>query len=367
MNNIKITSYQIFSLTTSFTCGSGILVISATAAGLAKQDAWISVLLALLFGLIELLIIYFFWIKYPGITYTDIMTQIFGKWIGSAVSIGFIFFCFLSVSQVVWYLGSFMTIQVMPETPVYVINILFVATIVIALLYGIETIARSYEIFVYFISALFVLSMVMVLPDAKMNNLLPILEKGATPVLKGAFELSSFLIFPMTLFLMVLPVHSDNTARAKKAFFKGYVWGGFLVFISIIFSILVLGSTVTAISQFPVYHLAKSINIGTIFTRLEFIVAGVWIITLLSRGIMYFYAGTVGLAKLLKLSNHKIIILPLGLIILVNSGIVYTDVIAQSDWDSFVWPPFAATFGVLLPLSMVLGFYIKKLFKKNNT
>jgi spore germination protein KB len=158
---------------------------------------------------------------------------------------------------------------------------------------------------------------------------------------------------------MIFPGSADNTIEAKKSFLKGYLWGGFLVSFSIIVSILVLGDTITANLQYPVYILAKEINFGIVFTRLEFIVAAAWIITVLARGILYFYAGIIGLSQLLGLKEHKKIILPLSLIILVMSEVVFTDVIYQINWDTFVWPAYVATFELVLPIVMVVGFYIK--------
>lgn len=359
MVKIKITNHQLFALTASFTSGSAILVISASVASLTKQDSWISILLTLVFGLHEIWLICFLWRHYPGMTYVEIMGRIFGKWIGSMIAAGFVFFCLLSASQIVWYIGNFITLQVMPETPAYLINIVFMIITAIALLYGLEAIVRSYEIFIYFVSFLFILAMILVLPNARIENLLPILENGIIPILKGSFLLFSFLILPAVILLMIFPVNADNKRKAKKSFIKGYLWGGFLVSISIFVSILVLGSTITAASQYPVYILAKEINIGIVFSRLEFVVAAVWIVTVLSREILYFYAGVTGLAQLLELKDHKIVILPLGLIILVMSEVVFTDVIYQSNWDTFVWPPFAATFGFILPLAMVIVFYMK--------
>lgn len=364
MNNVKITNHQLFALTASFVCGSSILVASTSAAGLARQDSWISMLLSLAIGLLEVGLICFLWSHYPGMTYVEMIKRIFGKWIGSVIAAGFVFFCLLSTSQIMWYLGNFMTIQVMPETPVYFINMIFLTAAVAALLYGLEAIARSYEIFIQFVSVLFILSIVLVLKNARIENLLPIFEKGVTPVLKGALFLASFLIFPAAILLMIFPTNSDNTMKAKDSFIKGYLWGELLVFISIVVTIAVLGSTITAASQYPVFILAKEINLGTVFTRLEFIVAAIWIVTLLSRVILYFYAGLIGLAQLLGLNDNKKVILPLALIILVISGFTFKDVIYQSDWDTFVWPPFAATFGLVLPTVMVVGFYIKKLTLK---
>ncbi|QTM00073.1 endospore germination permease [Iocasia frigidifontis] len=360
MCKIRITNHQIFALTVGLTNGSAILVISASVAGLAKQDSWISMLFTIVFGFLEIWLICFLWNHYPGLTFVEMIRQIFGKWFGSVITIAFLYFCFLSDAQVIWYIGNFITSQAMLETPPYIVNMIFSATIVIALLYGLEAIARSYEIFIYIISFLFVLSMIFVLPNARIENLQPVFEEGLIPVLKGSTLLSSFVIFPFVLLIMIFPAKADNTFKAMKSFVKGYLWGGFLLFTSILISVLVLGSTITANIQYPVFVLAQEINLANIFTRLEFIVAGVWIITVLTKGIFYFYAGLIGLAQLIELKDHKKIILPLGLIIFVMSGVVFPDATYQSAWDSLVWPFFAATFGLILPIVMAAGFYIKK-------
>lgn len=360
MDKVKITNHQIFALTAGLTSGTAILAISSSVASIAKQDSWISMLLTMVFGLLEIWLLFFLWSHYPGMTFVEMIRQIFGKWLGSVITIAFVFFCFWSGAQVIWYIGNFITIEAMPETPSYIINMIFTTVIVIASLYGLETIARSYEIFIAFISFLFISSMILVLPNARIENLQPVFEAGMIPILKGSILLVSFVIFPFVLFLMIFPANADNTLKARKSFVKGYLWGGFLLFISILFSILVLGSTITANVQYPVFVLVKEINLANILTRLEFIVAGVWIITVLTKGIVYFYAGLIGLAQLLELKDHKKIILPLGLIIQVMSEIGYPDVVYQSAWDSFVWPFYGATFGLILPIVTVAGFYIKK-------
>lgn len=360
MNKIKISNHQVFALTASFTCGSGILVISATATGLAKQDAWISVLFTLAISLFEIWIISLLWKAYPSMTYIDMLKQIFGKWIGGIIAVGFVFLCINSVPQITWYMNTFIRIEAMPETPPYAIGMVYIIVLLAALLYGLEAFSRAYEIFIYFISFLFILAMILVSPNAKIQNLQPIFEKGIIPILKGSFVLSGFLVFPIIILFMIYPVNTDNTLKVKKSFLKGYFWGGALIFISVIMSLLVLGSTITSNSQYPVYLLAKEINVGIIFTRLEFVVALVWITTLILRGILFFYAGIIGLAQLLGLKEHKKIIMPMGLIVLVLSQVVYPDVIYQADWDIFAWIPFIGTYGFVIPILMVVIFYIKK-------
>ncbi len=366
MDKIKITNHQLFAFTASFICGSTFLAISASVASLAKQDSWISMLVVVVFGLLEIWLICFLWGRYPGMTYVEMIKQVFGKYIGSIISIGFVFFCLLTESEIIAYMGEFISIQAMPETPQIIINIVFVITVSIGLLYGLEAIVRSYEVLIYLASFLFFLSMILVIPNARIENLQPVFEKGIAPILKASFLSCSFIEFPSIIFLMIFPINADNTIEAKKSFIKGFLWGCLLVFISILVSLLVLGSTIAANLQYPVYILAKVIDIGVIFTRLEFIIAAVWIIMLLARGMLYFYAGLIGFAQLLKLKDHKKVILPLALIIVVLSVVVYPNIIYRSNWDTFVWPPYAATFGVILPIVMVFIYAIKKWIFKND-
>lgn len=365
MDKTKITNHQVFAFTaTSAYSGSAILVISSTIVGIAKQDAWISVLLALIFTILELFIILFLWSRYPGITYINIIKHVFGKLVGGILSGIFVLLCLASSAQVLWYMGNFVTTIAMPETPAFIIDLIFITVVVIALLYGLEPTMRANEIFFYLSSFLFILAILLVLPNAKIENLQPILEKGFVPIIKSSFILLCYIAFPNVILLMLYPNNAENTSKAKVAFIKGYYWGGFMIFISVIMPVLVIGSTLTANIQFPVYKLAMEINVGIIFTRLEFIVASVWMIALFIREILYTYAGVTGLAQLLGLKDHKKIILPLGLILLIMSQVTYPDAVYQGEWNRLVWPPLATTIGFIFPILLIITSLTKKqLFK----
>lgn len=360
MKRIKISNHQLFSLTVNYTCGAAIIVISSGVTALAKKDAWISVLLTVVIGMFDIWLMSFLAGQYQNRTFIEMIEQIFGKFIGRIVACGFIFYCLELCFQMPWYIGNFMTIHAMPETPEIVINLIFIIVIVIAELYGIETIARASEIFIYVFSSLFILTIILVLPNAKIDNLLPVFEKGFAPALKGTLLLLSSLTFPVIALMMIYPFYTSDAVESKKSFFKGYLFAGLMYFLSITTSILVLGSTITASSKYSIFLLAKEINLGIIFNRLEFIVAIVWIITLLTKGIVYFHSCVIGISQLLGLKDYKKIVLPFGLIVLVMSEVVFSDSIYQANWVKVFLIPFSVTFGFILPLSMVIVFIIKK-------
>lgn len=360
MDKIKITNHQLFSLIANGATGGSVIVISAVIASVARQDAWIVALLTPALGIPVIWIYWFLGSQYPGMTFIGIIKKIFGKWIGLIVSFGFVFFCFTSASRVIWYVSNFISTQAMPETPVYVMDSLFMTAIVISVLYGIETIARASELFIYFASILFFSAMILVLPNARIENLLPVFEKGIIPVLKGSVFLSCFLTFPAITLMMIYPVNLSNISEAKKSLLKGYLWAGFMIFVTILMSILVLGSTVTAKYQYPTYLLVTEIKVGTVFTRLEFLIIASWIVTELVIGILFFYAGVAGLSELLGLKDHKRIVIPLGLIVFVMSWIAFPNLVYERNWNSLVWPPYSITYGLILPVLLLLVFLIKK-------
>ncbi|HAN09564.1 MAG TPA: spore gernimation protein KB [Clostridiales bacterium] len=367
MDKIKITNHQLFSLTANGAIGGSVIVIAAVVTSIAKQDAWIAALVTPAFGMLIIWIYWFLGSQYHGITFVGIIKNIFGKWIGLIVAACFVFLCVIISSHLPWYISNFMTTQTMPETPAYAINSLFVIAFVIAVLYGIETIARASELFIYFASILFFLAMILVLPNAKIENIQPVFEKGIIPILKSSVFLSCFLTFPLITLMMIYPINLTNISEAKKSIFKGYLWAGFIIFITIFMSILVLGSTITANSQYPTYLLAKEINVGIIFTRVEFLITAVWFVTQFMIGILFFYAGVIGLSELLGLKDHKRIVMPLGLITLVMSGVVFPDAIYQANWVNLVWPPYVITYGLILPVLLFLVFIIKKWIFKMDT
>ena len=197
MNQTKISSSQLLALTACYSFGSTVIAMASGTAELAKQDAWISSLVASAVGLVFIWMYYSLGKLYPDKNLVDIFRCAFGKWIGWIVSAFFVLFvCLLSAAQVTTYMGNFKQIEYMTETPLYALNLVFVILLVIALLYGLEAITRSSEIFVIIITAMIVITMLASIPNVHTDNLMPVLENGFGPVLKGSLRLSSFLTWP---------------------------------------------------------------------------------------------------------------------------------------------------------------------------
>ena len=355
----KISNHQMFALAANFAIGDTIIASSSSVAALANQDAWIAALITPVIGLPFIWLYCYLGKIYSGKTLIDMIESAFGKWFGWIISAAFVVsICLLSAGQVVFYIGNFMQTEYMTETPLYALNLLLIVALVVGMLYGIEAIARSAEVFVVLVTVLMMLAIVLNLKNIHVENLLPIFEEGIAPTLKGTLFSSVFLTWPFIILLMVYPSSTEQTSKTRKALFLGYLLGAVVNFVCTIMAIMVLGSTIASRSLYPTYLMAKEISVGVI-TRIEGAVSFSWILSEFVRTILYFYAGTIGLCQLFKIKNHKRIVLPLGLVTLVYSGVVYPTAAYQAKWDTTTWVLSILTFGVILPILILAVTKIK--------
>lgn len=362
MNKIIISNRQFGLLLSGVMFGSAPLLISSSVAALAGPDSWISIIIGAVVGLLVVWINSILGGLHPEKTLIEVIQTVLGKWLGGFLSVLFVLITFITAAQIVWYVGDFFTTIYMTGTSNYYINILFVAVLAIALLYGLEVMFRATQLFFMIGFPLMLLSLVMLTPQIKVDNLLPIMENGIIPAIKGVIPILNLTVLTLIILNMIFPANMGNLKKAKKAMFAGYFFGVTTVAFAIMFCILILGSTVTANLRFPLFTVTKEINVGTIFSRVEALIVFVWIVTNFISSFAFLYGSIKGLSQLLKLKDYKTLVLPIMLIVAVYSGIIYKNVPYEIAWDNLVWTPVSFTFGLGMPLLLLTVSLIRKKF-----
>ncbi|MFS0764668.1 GerAB/ArcD/ProY family transporter [Peribacillus phoenicis] len=122
--------------------------------------------------------------------------------------------------------------------------------------------------------------MVSIIPQANIQNIQPVFENGAKPVIRATlFFISVFTLSPV-MFLMIFPSKVNESKKGGKAFFIGTLIGGIILILVIMLDILVLGPDTTARNIAPSYiYDGKKINIGNFLMRIEAIMGTIWIFT----------------------------------------------------------------------------------------
>lgn len=355
----KIGVHQFTILTILFTVGSSILIAPSGLASVAKQDAWISAILGLIAGLLMVFLYNRITARYPTTTLVHYSQDVLGKLAGRMVS--FLYFCyfFILAALVLRNIGDFLTTQVLPNTPIHFIHVFFLLVIIMGIRNGLETFTRTAEIFFPWTIFFFLIMVVLLPPKFEYQNITPVLGYGITPVINASIPLISTPYMELVIFLMIFPF-VKNASKARKAFVGGVLFGGVMLILISVLSILVLGADLTARQLYPSYSLAKKISIGNFLERLEVVMAGIWFITIYFKLAISFYASVMTFAELFQMKDARQLYLPFGMIMVVFSVIAYPNITIFMNFASKIDFPYSIPYAIIFPLFILIVAVIRK-------
>ena len=94
--------------------------------------------------------------------------------------------------------------------------------------------------------------------------------------------------------------------------------------------------------------------------------AALWIVTLYFKATLYFYVSVLGIAQILKLKDYRPLTLPLGMIVVVLSLIIYPNLAFQKEWDTTTGTTLSLLIGLIIPLILVVAYGLRKKMRKKN-
>ncbi|MFF2483882.1 endospore germination permease [Paenibacillus sp. NPDC058071] len=358
--NGKITVRQFTILIILGVVGDTILVLPTITGSFAKQDAWLSMFLALLLGMATAFLYAGIANKMKRKSWVEAAQSQLGVFVGSLFSILFLFQIFMCASALLSETSQFLTTQMMPETPVNAMLIVFMTVIIIAYRYGVETFARMGEMLFPVFIILFLFLVLCLLPQIKMSNMKPVLAEGMYPFLKGMLPAYAYGFTEMVTLLMLVP-HVAGNGKLTKPIFIGYAVGGIILLITVDFCVLVLGANLMETKYYPTFVLAQKITIGKFVERIEVILAFLWIITVFYKTLMLFFSLISGIAQFLRLKESNMLTIPIGMILIVSSVLTTPNIVVYNDILNNYYPWFDIVFCVLLPVIFFVALHLASL------
>ena len=308
---VRINIWQLYCLMMLFEIGS------TTVFGLgidAKQDAWLAVLIAMIFGFGLVWIYTEIQKYYPEKNLADILTAVLGKWIAFPLILLYALEFFWIATLNFREFGELISMILLPSISLSIILAVFMITAVYTLFLGYEVLARlgeiMYPLILFFILSIFVL--IGFSDQADMNRLQPVLGNGIKPVLKAAVPtLVNFPFGEMVVFLMYWRYVNKKGSVRKTAFWVT-VTIGILLSSVLALMVAVLDVPFVTNSTIPIYEVIKLINIADIITNLDSIATVVQFIGGFFKMTIHFYGGVLAVKSLLKIDNEKWLIALFG-------------------------------------------------------
>jgi len=353
----EITAWQFYILTFGLTVGTSILVTPAGLAHSAREDAWLASLCSMLFNLLMVGLYLALSKLYPGKTIFEMLESGFGKWLGKAVAMLYLFYYLILTGTLVGNLGFFITSEMMTETPIEAIQILFLIAAAMCARLGIVILARMGELIFPLVVSLFLVLVLALLPQIDWDYIRPMLEDGWTPVVKAGFHSAMFQ--ELVVLLTVLPLVQRGKA-SDRAYVGGAMTGGTVLILVVLLSVLVMGIEQTENSSFPAFALAKMINVGNFFQRVEGIFITIWVMTFFIKISLLIISLLWGLQAVFGLKGHLSLVYPMLVLIIIVAWNTYINTVYINEIIEKVWSGYSMLYLLFFPLCLYAVGRVKK-------
>ncbi len=359
----KISGSQFMWLLVTTVLPTAVLFIPAISIKHAGTAAWMEGLITVtLWGLVIVHTATTLGERFPGRSPVDYAGEILGKLFGK-LSLGkvvglFYMFIFTYVNAIiVREFGEFLVTAFMPETPLIVFNIVLLLLAASAVRNGIEVLARmnQFVVSLMFFALVFIFSLVF--RDVDLRHLLPFLEEGWRPVLRGSLT-------PMgwrgeTFLLLFLMPYLNNYREARYASYKAIFLLGFILGIDVFIVLAVFGQQAENM-VFPVHHLATYISVGGFLERVEAFILALWVSGVMVKVAIWYYCATIVTAQTFNLRDYKPVVIPLGVIQAVWSVTIYGNIREMVEFFDQAWITFSLFFEFIVPSFLLLMAIIRR-------
>lgn len=360
-NNLEIDSVQFKILIIMFSIGSAILVVPSVLALDAQQDAWMGAIIGTVGGVLLIWLYCALGKRFPQQSLIEFSELIMGRWIGTAINIMFFIFSFLLAGMLLKYMGDFITTKIMPDTPIHAIIIIVMLVVLMAVAQGLSSIARAAQIFFPWTIILLGLLFLLILPEVDFRNIEPMFESGFKMIFHSSIHMLSVPYFELILFLTIYPYVKQSVQQRNRAMVIAGWFGGAVLTIITLLTILVLGSDLAERSTYPSFSLAKRISIGHFIERLEAIVGAVWFVTLYFKVAFCFYISALKFAQIFRLKDYRSLLLPFAIILIVLTQVIYPNIVYSMNFIVKIWPSYSLIYGFLIPLLFLVVAKIRKI------
>lgn len=356
MHKEIISDKQGISLVVLFITGDSLIMATASQ---AKNDFWIAIIFSIVFAVLMQLVFVRIHVAFPEKDLFNINECLFGNFFGKLLNLFFIFYVAVNGISILRLFSEFITTLSLPETPKVAPILLIIFICIWVVKEGIETLGRVGEFLILGNVILILIAVSLLVKEMEIDNILPVLYNGIKPVFEGTY---ATLIFPFTETVAFTMIFSSfrNKKSPYKIYITGLLIGGFIVLVTTLTEVLVLGVDFISITYFPSYSTVSHINVGDLIQRIEIMPAITFMIGGLVKISVLLLAVSKGITKLFIFNKYKFLVTPIALLMLNISLFFYENIMHVFKWGGEIWMYFAFPFQIVLPIIIIIAIVIKK-------
>ncbi len=350
---IRITNSILIALIINMTYSKAIGVTQGLMAKEAGTDFWIASLISIVQGILLIGLAVYLIKQLPS---KDLMQQ-FDFFVGS------LFGKLVSVLIFALFLGAYATIMItfvyhlrdyfLPDLQTFWFILAALMVGIYAVFHGIEVIGRVAILGVFSVMVLNVLLMIGSFAYFDMSEMMPVYKNGLTNTLIVSQHNHADWAVAKVMVMIILPLVKNEKLWMKSSI-TGVAFAGGLILMWPIFEAGVISPEITGHYFVACMQMARSAEVGLFLHRYELIMVVFFATSILIQIMMCFKCASLAVAHTLKLSDTKVVNVPVAIIL---SGFAYWVVVDQYRAHFLLknyWPVVANGITYLLLLLLAL-------------
>ena len=313
----------------------------------AKQDVWISMLVAGCIALLITLLVTNVALLYPDQTLIQFSQTILGKWIGSIVVVIYLVQWYTILPIVLRQFNDVIQIMLLPATPKVAIMFIMILLIVYATYSGgIEGIGRLSEILGPIIILMIAVVLAASLNNVDLKHLLPVYaDSGIAGIINGAKAPASYLGHAVE-YLMLASFLYQPRKGAPYAYW-GVITASFFALISMVMATVTIGVNLSPQLWYPFFEMSRKISLFGFIENFDALTVVIWVASVFIKLAIYLFVTSYGTAQFLGIKNWRNLIWFIAPVILIFALFPKNVSEATSNYLLHYWVP------VALPVNMI--------------
>lgn len=353
----KISSRQAIFLMVMVIISTVILSVPAITVKHARQDAWISVLLATGAGLIIALLVTALGLRYPHENIFQYPAKILGNWAGKLVGLLYVAWFFHINAGVIREYGEFLVTAFMPDTPLLVFNLVVVAISAYTVRNGLEVISRAGEMLLPLVMGLLFITIILVTKETNIQRLLPVGDVAVMQLIKGAVVPLAW--FGEIITIAVLIPYLNKPQESRRVAIRAILISGFVFIFVVLQAVTLFGPDLVESFIFPGMSKYRIIDIANFLGRLEALVMTTWVTAGFIKISIFYWVIVLGSAQIFGLQDYRPLVLPVGAVLLALSILNHPSSIDLHQFVALVFPFFSLTFELAIPLLLLTIAFVR--------
>ncbi|MFC5468873.1 endospore germination permease [Cohnella suwonensis] len=358
---MKVTGLQVFWMIAIMDLGMTLIMTLTPSLQAAKQDVWISMLVA---GCIVLLVTLFVTKLaplHPGQTLVQFSQEILGKGFGSIVIVIYMIQWYTIIPIVLRQFNDLVSIMLLGNTPKLAIMIILILLIVYATYAGgIEGIARCCEILGPIILLMVLLVLAASAKNIDLRNLLPVYaDSGITSIIKGSLAPASYLGHSVEY--LMLAAFLQQPHKGSPYAFWAVIVASFAVLLSTLMAVATVGVNLSSNMWYPFFEMTRKISLFGFLENFDPLTIVIWVSSVFIKLAIYLFVSSYGTAQFLRIRNWKALIWFIAPVMLAFAMLPKNAVEATANYLLNYWVPIALPVNMLgLPLLLLVVGKIKQ-------